>query len=107
MWKILIDIDKILLHLKHKVELYAKCILFNISWDLTVADVGVTWVKQTWESTCNCYIRQRLNISINGTFDIVTLSEKRFGLDIISVSTKFLQCQNTRGNCLKTLHIMI
>ena len=45
--------------------------------------------------------RKWLEIPINGTLDIVTLSKKKFGLNIIKISTKYLQCQTTKRNCLK------
>ena len=49
---ILTDIDKLPLHPKHKIELYSKYLLSKISWDLTVADLGITWVKQNLDNIC-------------------------------------------------------
>ena len=99
--EILTDIDKLPLHPKHKIELYSRYLLSKISWDLTVADLGMTWVKQNLDNISCSYLRKWLEIPINGTLDVITLSKKRFGLDLIKVSTKFIQCQNTRRNCLK------
>ena len=95
------DIDKLPLHPKHKVKLYSKYLLSKISWDLTIADLSMTWVKQNLDNICFSYLRKWLEIPINGTLDIITLSKSRFGLDLINVSTKFMQCQNSRRNCLK------
>ena len=99
--EILTDIDKLPLHLKHKIELYSKYLLSKISWDLTVADFGMTWVKQNLDNISCSYLRKWLEIPLNGTLQIVTLSKERFGLDLIKVSTKFMQCKNTRRNCPK------
>ena len=46
-------------------------------------------------------MRKWLEIPINGTLDIVTLSKEKFGLNIIKISTKYLQCKTTKRNCLK------
>ena len=44
--EILQDIDKLPLHPRHKIMLYKSYLLSQISWDLTVANIGLTWVKQ-------------------------------------------------------------
>ena len=61
----------------------------------------MTWVKQNLDNISCSYQRKWLEIPINGTLDIITLSKKRFGLDLIKVSTKFIQCQNSRRKFLK------
>ena len=73
----------------------------KINWDLTISDINITWVKQTLDSISSSFVRKWLEIPINGTLDIVTLSKEKFGLNVIKVSTKYLQCQTTKRNCLK------
>ena len=99
--RILEDIDRLPLHPKHKIELYSKFLMSKISWDLTISDINITWVKQTLDSVSSSFVRKWLEIPINGTLDIVTLSKEKFGLNIIKISTKYLQCQTTKRNCLK------
>ena len=37
---------------------------------------------------------------ISGTLDIISLPRSKFGLNIIPISTKFIQCQLTIRNCI-------
>ena len=99
--RILEDIDRLPLHPKHKIELYSKFLMSKISWDLTISDINITWVKHTLDSVSSSFVRKWLEIPINGTLDIVTLSKEKFGLNIIKISAKYLQCQTTKRNCLK------
>ena len=99
--RILEDIDRLPLHPKHKIQLYSKFLMSKINWDLTISDININWVKQTLDSISSSFVRKWLEIPINGTLDIVTLSKEKFGLNVIKVSTKYLQCQTTKRNCLK------
>ena len=99
--RILEDIDRLPLHPKHKIQLYSKFLMSKINWDLTICDINITWVKQTLDLISSSFVRKWLEIPINGTLDIVTLSKEKFGLNVIKVSTKYLQCQTTKRNCLK------
>ena len=99
--RILEGIDRLPLHPKHKIQLYSKFLMSKTNWDLTISDINITWVKQTLNSISSSFVRKWLEIPINGTLDIVTLSKEKFGLNVIKVSTKYLQCQTTKRNCLK------
>ena len=44
---------------------------------------------------CHNYIRKWLKKPAGGTVDILQLSKKKFGFEIIDVSTKFTACQIT------------
>lgn len=46
-------------------------------------------------------MKQWLQFSINGTLDTATLSEEKFDLNIIKISTNYLQCQKANRICLK------
>ena len=37
---------------------------------------------------------------ISGTLDIISLPRSKFGLNIVPISTKFIQCQLTIRNCI-------
>ena len=99
--EILQDIDKLPLHPRHKIALYKSYLLSQISWDLTVANIGLTWVKNNLDNVVSLYLRRWLEIPINGTLDICLLSRSRFGLDLILPSTKLIQCQSVIRQRLK------
>ena len=73
----------------------------KLSWDLTIADLDITWVKQNLDSLAHRYIRLWLEIPINGTLDIIGLTKEKCGLGIIDPSTTFSQFQVSLRNCLK------
>ena len=50
--EILQDIDKLPLHPRHKIALYKSYLLSQISWDLTVTNIGLTWVKKQSGQCC-------------------------------------------------------
>ena len=95
------DIDKLPLHPRHKIALYKSYLLSQISWDLTVANIGLTWVKNNLDNVASLYLRRWLEIPMNGTLDICLLSRTRFGLDLILPSTKLTQCQSVIRQRLK------
>ena len=92
--EILTDIDKLPLHPKHKIELYGKYLLSKISWDLTVADLGMTWVKQNLDNISCSYLRKWLEIPINGTLDIIFFSF-HFIFILISINPKYNLTKDT------------
>ena len=73
----------------------------KLSWDLTIADLDITWVIQNLDSLAHKYIRLWLEIPINGTLDIIGLTKEKCGLGITYPSTRFTQCQVSLRNCLK------
>ena len=99
--EILQDIDKLPLHPRHKTALFKSYLLSQISWDLTVANIGLTWVKNNLDNVVSLYLCRWLEIPINGTLDICLLSRSRFGLDLILPSTKLIQCQSVIRQRLK------
>ena len=88
-------IERLPLHPKWKVLIYNRFVLSKISWDLTVSDIAVTWVKQNLDNVVSSFIRATLGIPICGTLDIVTLTKNRYGLGVILPSARFIQCQVT------------
>ena len=58
--EILQDIDKLPLHPRHKIALYKSYLLSQISWDLTVANIGLTWVKNNLDNVVSLYLRRWL-----------------------------------------------
>ena len=97
--RILEDIDKLHLHPRHIIELYWRFLVSKISWDFTISDLYITWAKQTLDSISSSFVRKWLEIPISGTLDIMTFSTEKFDLNIIKISTKYLQCQTTKRNC--------
>ena len=95
------SIDALPLHPKNKTQLYKHYVLSKISWDLTIANLGLTWVRNNLDNVVASYLRRWIDIPINGTLDICLLSKDKFGLDIMMPSTKFTLCQTVLRNCLK------
>ena len=55
----------------------------------------ITNVDQTKPRQYSSYLRSWLGIPISGTLNIITLTKRKFGLNVIMTSTKFTQCQVT------------
>ena len=84
-------IDKLPLHPKYKILIYSRYVLSKLSWHLTVADLPKTWVENNLDNLCCGYLRCWLEMPISGTLDIINLPRSKFGLNIIPISTKFIQ----------------
>jgi len=95
------DIDMKPLHPKNKLLLYSRYVLSKISWHLTVADLGKTWVTENLDPIINQYLRKWLEIPVSGTLSNIYLESKNFGLSIIPPSIKFIQCQTVIRKALK------
>ena len=55
--ELLKDIDSLPLHPRNKLLIYHCYLLSKISWDLTIADISMTWIKQTLDNKVSDYIR--------------------------------------------------
>ena len=98
---LLAAIDVLPIHPRNKLLIYHRYLLSKLSWDLTVADISITWVKQSLDSIVNQQVRFWLEIPISGTLDIIQLSKGKYDIGFLPVSTRFAQCQNTLRNCMK------
>ena len=87
------NISKPPFHPNNKLSLYSKYLLSKLLWHLTIADIPDIWVKQNLDSLCHKKLRSWLEISINGTLDTVRLPKSSLGLNIIDISTKYIECQ--------------
>ena len=73
--EILNTIDCLPLHPRKKLMIYSRYLLSKISWDLTIADLDVTWVKNTLDNLCHNHIRRWLEIPPCGTIEIHNFAE--------------------------------
>ena len=94
-------IERLPLHPKWKILIYNRFVLSKISWDLTVSDLSVTWVKQNLDNVVSSFLGTVLEFPISGTLNIVTLTKSKYGLSITLPSARFLQCQVTYRNIQK------
>ena len=94
-------INDLPLHQKNKILIYQRYVLAKISWHLTVADIPITWVKQNLDNLLSQHLRLWLSIPISGTLNITALSCNKYGLNIVTISTKAIQCRTTFRQCLK------
>ena len=95
-------IERLPLHPKWKIAIYNRFVLSKISWDLTVSDLPVTWVKQNLDNVVSSFLRTVLEFPISGTLNITTLTKSKYGLSVTLPSAHFLQCQVTYRNIQKT-----
>ena len=95
------EIDDLLLYLKNKILIYQLYVLSKLSWNLSIADMDITWVKQSLDSIFNQYVKSWLEIPIADTLDIIQLSKRKFGICYVMVSTRFTQCQTVIRNNLQ------
>ena len=54
--ELLKDIDSLPLHPRNKLLIYHHYLLSKISWDLTITDISMTWIKQTLDNKVSDYI---------------------------------------------------
>ena len=100
--ELLQEIDPLPLHPKNKLLLYNRYLLSKVSWHFTVANLSKTWIVENLDNLVSKYICQWLDLPISATFSGIVLSKNRFGLNLVLPSVKFIQCQTTYRNALKS-----
>ena len=94
-------INNLPLHPKNKMKIYHRYLLPKLSWDLTVSDLGITWVKQNLDNRAAQYFRRWLELPISCNLSIAQLTKQEFGLGLVLVSVRYTQCQATLRNILR------
>ena len=95
------EIDDLPLHPKNNRLIYQRYVLSKLTWNLIIADLDITRVKQSLDSIVNQYVRSWLEILIAGTLDIIQLPKRKFGICYVMVSTRLTQCQSVIRNNLQ------
>ena len=95
------EIDDLPLHPNNNRLIYQRYVLSKLTWNLIIADLDITRVKQSLDSIVNQYVRSWLEILIAGTLDIIQLSKMKFGICYVMVSTRLTQCQSVIRNNLQ------
>ena len=72
---ILDTIHKLPLHPKNNLLLYNNYLIPKLCWNLTIADLDMTWIKQNLDTLCHNYFRRWLNIPAGGTVKNITAFE--------------------------------
>ena len=70
------DIDIKPLHPKHKLLLYSRYVLSELSWHFTIASISKTWITEHLDSVVSGYVRIWLDIPISGTLSNIFLEHK-------------------------------
>ena len=78
----------VIIIIRYNLELYGEYIFPRISWDLTIADINITWAKQTLDMVCHSKFRSWLDIPANETLDMLLQAKSKFGLNIMDISAK-------------------
>ena len=94
-------IHKLPLHPKNKLWLYSNYLIPKLCWNLTIADLDITWIKRNLDLLFHNYFRRWLNIPAAGTVVILQLSKTKFGMELLDISSKFTLCQIAIRQCLK------
>ena len=89
-------------HPKNKLLLYHRFLLSKLSWNLTIADISKTWIIDNLDSIVSKYIRQWLELPISATLSSLIINKSKYGISLILPSIKFIQCQTTIRNTLKS-----
>ena len=89
-------------HPKNKLLIYHRFLLSKISWNLTVADISKTWIVENHDSIVSKYIRQWLELPISATLSSLIINKSKYGMSLVLPSTKFVQCQTTIRDALKS-----
>ena len=64
-------IDSLSIHPKNKLLLYERYILSKLSWHLTVADLGKTWISENLDNIVTKYVRRWLDLPISATISSI------------------------------------
>ena len=83
---------------KYKLLLYHRFVLSKLSWHLTIADLGKTWVIDTLANIVASYVRKWLELPISATISSLILNKYRYGVNLVLPSTKFIECQTVIRN---------
>ena len=89
-------------HPKNKLLIYHRFLLSKISWNLTIPDTSKTWIVENLDSIVSKYIRQWLELPISAPLSSLIINKSKYGMSLVLPSTKFVQCQTTIRNALKS-----
>ena len=90
------------IHPRNTFLLYDRYVLSKISWILTVANIGKTWISENLDNIVTKYVRQWLDLPISATISSIIPSRKSIGQSFQLPSIKFQQCQTTLRSSLKS-----
>ena len=96
------EIDTLNIHPRNKLLLCDRYVPSKISWHVTVADLGKTWISENLDNVVTKYVRQWLDLPISATISSIIPSHKNFGQAFPLPSIKFQQCQTTLRSSLKS-----
>ena len=99
---LVMKVDCLPCHPKNKLLLYHRFVLSKLSWHLTIADLGKTWVIENLDSIVTGYVRKWLELPISATISSLILNKSRYGINLLLPSTKFMECQTVICNSLKS-----
>ena len=90
------------IHPKNKLLLYERYIVSKLSWHLTAADLGKTWIPENLDNIVTKYVRRWLDLPIYATISSTIPSHNKFGQGFQLPSITFQQCQLTLHSCVKS-----
>ena len=99
---LMVKIDCLPCHPKNKLLLYHCFVLSKLSWHMTIADLSKTWVVENLDNIVSSFVRKWLELPISATFSSLILNNSKYGISLVLPSTKFIECQTTMRNALKS-----
>ena len=89
-------------HPKNKLPLYHRFVRSKISWNLTIADISQIYTVENLDNIVSNYIPSWLELPISATLSNLVLTRSKLGMTLVLPSSKFIQCQTTLRNTLKS-----
>ena len=95
-------IDQLPCHPKNNLSLYHRFILSKIAWHVTITVLSKTFVVENLDTIVAKFVRHWLELPISATLSQLLISKSNYGQSLILPSMKFIQCQTTTRNALKS-----
>ena len=99
---LMVKINCLPCHPKNILLLYDRFVLSKLSWHMTIADLSKTWVIENLDNIVSSFVRKWLELPISATFSSLILNKSKYGISLVLPSTKFIECQTTMRNALKS-----
>ena len=99
---VMAKIDQLPCHPKYKLSLYHCFILSKIAWHLTFPDLSKTWEGENLDTIVAKFVHHWLEFPSSAILSQLIISTSNYGLSLILPSAKFIECQTTLQNALKS-----
>ena len=99
---LMVKLDCLPCHPKNKLLLYDRFVLSKLSLYMTIADFRKTRVIEDLDNIFSGFVKKWLKLPISASFSSLILNRSKYGINLVLPSTKFIECQTTMLNALKS-----